>query len=216
MKNLILIILISIVPIFSSGDKHGTSTGKGNLEFDFTWNPFNLIKSGESVFFINYGLTNRLDFHAYLTNHIHNRENYYFGLSYQFADTKYLDLATAIGYRQNLTNWKRNRGDQLFFPQLSYTIKFYKDFAVGGAFLNMLQQNNNNKFEYIRTAFDIALHVPISRIVKLPKYMPEMKLALGLHNRNIFDPDRSFLPTYSVDVTFKNFSIKNIVENILN
>ena len=214
---LVFYFFVAVVPIYSSGGfNNGTSTGKGHLELDFTWNPFNLIKSGESYIVINYGLTNHLDFHGYLTDHPnHNNENYYYGLLYQFADTKYLDLATAIGIRQNT---KLKRPNQLFFPQLLYNIKFYKDFAVGGAFINMqnMLHDKNNKLQHLRTAFDIFLHVPLSYVVKLPRDVPEIKIALGLHNRDIFDSDRNFLPTYSIDVTFKNFSIKNIVENILN
>ena len=214
MKNIILLlILISVVPIFSSGGyDHGTSTGRGQLELDFTWNPFNLIKSGESYIVINYGLTDRLDFHGYFTDHIDNRNNYYYGLFYQFADTKYLDLSTAIGIRQ----YTERETKDLFFPQLLYNIKFYKDLTVGGAFVNILR-NTNNKLQSHKTDFDIALYVPLSYVVELPKYVPEIKIALGLHKRNIFGSDHgNFLPTYSIDVTFKNFSIKSIVKRILN
>ncbi len=213
MKNLILIILLSIVPIFSSGAfDNGTSAGKGQLELDFTWNPFNLIKSGESYIVMNYGLTSRLDVHGYYSRHIDKKDNYYIGLFYQFANTKYLDLATAVGIRQYTA---RNTVD-LFTPQLLYNIKLYKGFTVGGAFVHLLRKETD-KFESYKTRFDVCLNVPISKIVKLPKYMPEMKLVVGLYNRDIFAKDRpEFVPTYSVDVTFKNFSIKNIVKNIFN
>ena len=193
--------LISVVLVFASGGyDHGTSTGKGQLELDFTWNPFDIIKYGQSYIVFGYGLTDRLDIHGYYS-HITYEDQYYYGLFYQFADTKYLDLATAIGGRQYTI---RRHIKDLFFPQLLYNIKFLKDFTVGGALVNVLR-NIDNKFQYHETALDIALYIPLSGVVKLPKYVHEIKIALGIINVDMLEGLEDFHPTYSVDVTFKNF-----------
>ncbi len=201
-KNIILIILISIFPVFASGGyDHGTSTGKGQLELDFTWNPFNLIESSPSVIAFGYGLTNRLDIHGRYSYHSDSEDHYYYSLFYQFADTKYLDLATAIGIRQ----YKESNIKDLFFPQLSYNVKFYKDLTIGGAFVDK-RRIVDKKLQSDRTAFNIAVYYPLSSVVKLPKYVHEIKIALGVYNSGVFGSDRGdFNPTYSIDVTFKNF-----------
>ncbi|SVD92527.1 uncharacterized protein METZ01_LOCUS445381, partial [marine metagenome] len=44
-----IILALAVVPLFPSGGyDHGTSTGKGLLELDFTWNPFNIFEQGQS------------------------------------------------------------------------------------------------------------------------------------------------------------------------
>ena len=201
-KNLIIIILISGCPVFSSGGyDHGTSTGKGQVELDFTWNPFNLIEFGQTYIVFGYGFTNRLDIHGYYAHQNDHQDNYYYGLFYQFVDMKYLDLSTAIGRRQ----YTKSDIEDLFFPQLLFNVKFYKDLTVGGAFLNILR-NTSNKLQSEGTAFDIALYIPLSGVVKLPKFVQELKLALGVFNPGVFDSVHGdFLPTYSIDVTFKKF-----------
>ena len=139
-KNIILIIIISVVQVFSSGGyDNGTATGKGQLELDFTWNPFDIIKNGQSYIVFGYGLTDLLDIHVYYSHKTYE-DKYYYCLFYQFADTKYLDLATAIGGRQYT---KRTHIKDLFFPQLLYNIKFYKDLTVGGALVNVLRNTDN-------------------------------------------------------------------------
>ncbi len=201
-KNVIIIILISVSHVFSSGGyDHGTSTGKGQLELSFTWNPFSLIEFGQTYIVFGYGLTNRLDIHGYYSQHTDHQDNYYYGLFYQFVDTKYLDLATAIGRRQYTVSDIKD----LFFPQLLYNVKFYKDLTVGGAFV-YVQRITNNKLQSRGTAFDVAFYLPLSGVIKLPKFVHELKLALGVFNPGVFEPDHGdFLPTYSVDVTFKKF-----------
>ncbi|MEE9573577.1 MAG: hypothetical protein V3W20_11050, partial [Candidatus Neomarinimicrobiota bacterium] len=166
-KNIILIILISIFPVFASGGyDHGTSTGKGLLELDFTWNPFNLIESSPSVIAFGYGLTNHFDIHGRYSYQTDGEDKYYYGLFYQFADTKYLDLATAIGIRQYTGSGVKD----LFLPQLLYNVKFYKDLTIGGALVDK-RRIADNKLQSHRTAFNIALYYPLSGIVKLPKYV---------------------------------------------
>jgi len=202
--NRIIIILIFglIVPLFGSGGyDHGTSTGKGQLELDFTWNPFDIIEFGQSYVVIGYGLTDRLDIHGYYSRQTDDQDNYYYGIFYQLFDTKYLDLATAVG-RRHYTVSKIN---DLFFPQLLYNIKISKDLTIGGAFVNIQRMTENTLYPR-GTAFDIAMYIPLSNTVKLPKYIHEIKIALGMFNPGVFESDHGkFLPTYSIDITFKKF-----------
>jgi hypothetical protein len=201
-KNVIIIIFILIIPIFGSGGyDHGTSTGKGQLELDFTWNPFDIIEFGQTYIVIGYGLTSRLDIHGYYAHQTDHQDNYYYGLFYQFVDKKYLDLATAIGRRE----YTLSDVIDLFFPQLLFNIKFSEDLTVGGAFVN-IQRNKNNKLQSHGTAFDVAIFLPLSGVVKLPKFVHELKVALGIFNPGMFELDHGkFLPTYSIDITFKKF-----------
>jgi hypothetical protein len=202
LKYIIIIILISVIPIFSSGGyDHGTSTGKGQLELDFTWNPFDIIEFGQTYIVIGYGLTDHLDIHGYYAHQNDHQDNYYYGLFYQFLEIKSLDLATAIGRRQYTVS---NIND-IFFPQLLFNIKFNRDLTVGGAFVN-IQRITNSTLKSRGTAFDVALYLPLSGVVKLPKFVHELKLALGIFNPGVFEPDHGeFFPTYSIDVTFKKF-----------
>jgi len=189
--------------IFSSGGyDHGTSTGKGLLELDLTWNPFDLIEFGQSYIVVGYGLTDNLDVHGYYAHQIDKEDNYYYGLFYQFIDTKYLDLATAIGRR----HYKISDIEDLFFPQLLFNFKVSKNFTIGGAFVN-IQRITNRKLKSRGEAFDIAIYIPLSGVVKLPKFIHELKLALGIFNPGVFEPYHgNYLPTYSIDITFQKFS----------
>lgn len=202
-KNAIILIILSVMPLFSSGGyDHGTSTGKGQLELDFTWNPFDLIEFGQTYIVIGYGFTNHLDIHGYYAHQTDHQDNYYYGLFYQFIDSKYLDLASAIGKR----HYTVSDVDDLFFPQLLYNIKFSKLLTVGGAFVN-IQRITNSTLKSRGTAFDVALYLPLSGVIKLPKFIHELKLALGIFNPGVFESDHGdFLPTYSIDITFKKFS----------
>ena len=104
----------------SGGYDHGTSTGKGQLELDFTWNPFDLIEFGQTYVVLGYGLTERLRYPWILCPP--NKQymiiiimDYFINL----LDSKYLDLATAIGIRQ----YTESEIYDLFFPQILYNIK---------------------------------------------------------------------------------------------
>ena len=203
LKNVILIIIISAIPIFSSGGyDHGTSTGKGQLELDITWNPFNLIEFGQNYIVAGYGLTNRFDVHGYYAQKTDGRNNYYFGLFYQFIDLKYIDLATAVGRR----NYTESDVNDLFFPQLLFNFKLGQDFTIGGAWVN-IKRITNNSLKTEGSAFDIAMYIPLSKEISLPKFIREIKLAFGIFNPGVFDSDHGkFLPTYSIDITFKKIS----------
>ncbi len=200
LKNIILIISIFLVPIFSSGGyDHGTSTGKGRIELDFTWNPFNLIEFGQTYIVGGYGLTNNFDFHGYYAHQTDGQDNYYYGIFYQFIDTKYLDLATAIGKRQ----YTKSDANDLFFPQLLFNFKLDSDFTIGGALVN-IQRGTNTSLKTKGTALDIAMYIPLSKEIDLPRYIEELKIAFGFFNPGVFDSDHGkFLPTYSIDITFK-------------
>ena len=206
MNRLIIILVFGIViPLFGSGGyDHGTSTGKGQLELDFTWNPFDIIEFGQSYIVIGLGLTDHLDIHGYYSRQTDNQDNYYYGLFYQFVDTKYLDLATAVGRR----HYTISETNDLFFPQLLYNIKISNDFTIGGAFVNILRMTEGT-FHTRGTAFDIAMYIPLSNAVKLPKYIHEIKIVLGMFNPGVFESNHGkFLPTYSIDITFKKFCKK--------
>jgi len=203
LKNIIITIIISVIPLLSSGGyDHGTSTGKGQLELDFTWNPFDLLEFGQTYVVFGFGLTDRLDLHCYYSHQTDHQDNYYYGLFYQFMDFKYLDLASAIGKR----HYTVSKIDDLFFPQLLFNIKFSKLLSLGGAFVN-IQRITNSSLEPRGLAMDIALHFPLSSMIDLPNYIKEIKMVFGVFNPGVFDSDHGdFLPTYSVDITFKKFS----------
>ena len=78
MNRIIIILVFGLaIPLFGSGGyDHGTSTGKGQLEIDFTWNPFNIIEFGQSYLVIGYGLTGRLDVHGYYSRQTDNQDNH--------------------------------------------------------------------------------------------------------------------------------------------
>lgn len=196
----IYILLLFILPLLGSGGyDHGTSTGKGRLELDLTWNPFDLIEFGQSYFVFGFGITDRLDIHGYYAHQTNKQDNYYAGLFYQFLDTKYLDLATAIGIRQ----YTKSEAVDLFAPQLLYNIKFNEQFSIGGAFVSIYQIDEQSLIKR-GGAFDIALYIPLSQAVQLPKSIDEIKLVLGVFNPGVFDSDYGkFLPTYSIDIMFK-------------
>ena len=118
----IIFLILFVNTVWSSGGyDHGTSTGKSKLQIDLTWNPFNYFENGQSYIVIGYGITNRLDIHGYYCDHSNYNngvDSYYYGLFFQFLDSKYLDLATAFGKRK-MTNLEY---DHFFFPQLLYNV----------------------------------------------------------------------------------------------
>ena len=81
---LILILLINDYSICSGAYENGTSSGKGNLQIDITWNPFNIIEQGQSYIVAGYGLNNKFDIHGYISDHPEKFYSYYYGLYYQF------------------------------------------------------------------------------------------------------------------------------------
>ena len=200
MKHALLTLSLLFTPLLSSGGfDHGTATGKGQFELDFTWNPFNYFEQGQSYVVFGFGLTNRLDIHGYYSIHAEGFHTFYTGLFYQFLKSNRLDLATAIGLRKN----RSTRLTDIFVPQLLYTINLKNDYAIGGSFVN-LAGSQKKKGDEVSVAIDIALLIPLQNFVTLPSNVYDMKLALGLFNpvtNTTIDKDE-FIPTYSLDIKF--------------
>lgn len=198
--KLITILFLFVIPLYASGGyDNGTATGKGQLELDLTWNPFDLIEYGQTYVVISLGITSRFDLHSYYAHQTNDQDNYYYGLFYQFIDNKYIDLATAVGRRQ----YTKSNTEDLFFPQFLFSIYTVKDMIIGGALVNIKRKTisgYNNK----GIAFDIAISIPIINVINAPKCIDDLRLTIGLFNPGIFEPDHGdFLPTYSIDITFK-------------
>ena len=189
-----------MVPLFPSGGyDHGTSTGKGLWELDFTWNPFNLFEQGQSYVVFGYGVTERMDLHGYYSIHAEGFQTYYAGLFFQFLRSEKVDLATAAGMRIN----RGNNNNDLFFPQLLYTIKLKDGYSVGGSFVNIMD-NVHQPFKSMPLAIDVTFFIPLCRYLSLPNTVKDLKLGVGLFNpvtNNAVDPGQ-FIPTYSIDIKF--------------
>jgi len=199
-KQYLIILSLAIVPLFPSGGyDHGTSTGKGLLELDFTWNPFNYFEQGQSYVVLGYGLKDRLDIHGYYSIHAENFHTYYAGLFYQFLKSEKVDLATAAGMRIN----RKNKNRHLFFPQLLYTIKLKGEYSVGGSFVYIMDDENQS-FESIPLAMDVTFFIPLSRYLSYPDIIKDLKLGVGLFNpvTNRALDSKQFIPTYSIDIKF--------------
>jgi len=185
---------------------HGTSTGKGKFEIDITLNPMNYFKHGQSYLVFGYGITNRLDIHAYYCDHDNYNngvKSYYYGIFYQFFNTAYLDLATAIGSRKMMDLKYPN----LFFPQLLYNFKLYNNYSLGGSIVNITTPtkplSNSNNWG----AIDITFFIPLTKYISKKGRIEEIKLGIGLFKTGIgLDTIESkrFLPVYSIDIKFKS------------
>jgi hypothetical protein len=199
-KKFLIIFSLAVVPLYPSGGyDHGTSTGKGLLELDFTWNPFNMFEQGQSYIVFGYGVTERMDVHGYYSIHTEGFHTYYAGLFFQFLRSEKVDLATAAGMRIN----GENNNNDLFFPQLLYTIKLKDGYSVGGSFVNIVSEVNQS-VESMPLAMDVALFIPLSRYLSLPDTVKDLKLGIGLFNpvtNSMIEPGE-FIPTYSIDIKF--------------
>jgi|TARA_B100001971_G_scaffold203771_1_gene219065 hypothetical protein len=199
-KIILIIVFLTVVPLLPSGGyDHGTSTGKGLLELDFTWNPFNIFDQGQSYVVLGYGLTDRLDLHGYYSIHTEGFHTYYTGLFYQFLRSEKIDLATAVGMRRN----KSNKYNDLFFPQFLYTIKLKNGYSIGGSFVNLIDQVDQS-VESMSLVIDVAFFIPLTRYLPLPDTVKDLKLGVGLFNpvTNSTINSGKFIPTYSIDIKF--------------
>ena len=207
MRFIIIIYLLFCTFISGSGAfDHGTSTGKGKFEIDITWNPMNYFKHGQSYLVFGYGITNRFDLHAYYCDHDNYNKgvkSYYYGIFYQFFETDYLDLSTAIGSRKMMDL----KYPHLFFPQLLYNFKLYNNFSLGGSIVNITTHSkplsNSNNWG----AIDITFFIPFTRYLSKKGKIEEIKLGIGLFKTGIgLDTieSKKFLPTYSIDIKFKS------------
>ncbi|MFQ6616626.1 MAG: hypothetical protein ACE5HZ_07680 [Fidelibacterota bacterium] len=204
----VLCVLCGSNLLASGAFDHGTATGRGNLELDFTWNPFNLFDQGQSYVVFGYGLTDRLDIHGYYATPVEGGDNYYLGVFYQFFEHGYLDLATAVGIRRYTTSERWH----VFVPQLLYNVKLGKGFTVGGSAVTLLEawrksryggKGGGGNWESLGTTFDVALFVPLTRFVPKGKWVKEVKLGIGAFRPVLWKPKRgSWYPTYSIDVKF--------------
>jgi len=176
----------------SGGYDHGTAAGKGNWDISLTWNPFNYFEQGQSYVVLGYGLTKRLDIHGYYSLMSNGSDNYYGGLSYQFLDTPFLDLSTAVGMRA----YTDNRDLHLFMPQLLYTVKLSKRIHVGGSFVDIRSQK-------LETSKGIASDVFLMlNIYENKKY--KIDITAGGFNPVLWEPeDGDWFPTYSFDIKIK-------------
>ena len=206
-KTKLLFLFLPIVLMASGGYDHGTSAGKGNWDISLTWNPFNYFEQGQSYVVLGYGLTKRLDIHGYYSAFHNGGDNYYGGFSYQFLDTPFFDLSTAVGMR----TYRDNRNLHLFLPQLLYTVKLSKRIRGGGSFVDIRSASlfdNSTRDKDTSTgsvqgklgvAKDVFL---IVKIYENKKY--KIDITAGGFNPVLWEPeDGEWHPTYSLDIKMK-------------
>ena len=191
-KTKLLTLLLPIFLVASGGYDHGTSAGKGNWDISLTWNPFNYFEQGQSYVVLGYGLTKQLDIHGYYSTTHNGGDNYYGGLSYQFLNTPFLDLSTAVGMRA----YTDNSNLHLFLPQLLYTLKLSENIRVGGSFVDIRSQE-------LETSKGIASDMfLIVNIYDNEKY--NIDITVGGFNPVLWEPeDEEWYPTYSLDIKIK-------------
>ncbi|MDX8382093.1 MAG: hypothetical protein R8M14_08295 [Ghiorsea sp.] len=176
-------------PAYASGGyDNGTPAGKGHLDLELTWNPGDIIDNGQSYAVWGYGLTDRLDFHGYVSHEAGGTDQIYAGFMYNFLQNNRIDLATAVGVRHRRTI------NDLFWPQLLYTIKINKGYDVIGSVVNVYNQTlkTNRGMTY-----DVAFRIPLS-ILNTSTFLDNTKLAIGAF-RSL---SGKFHPTYSIDFRF--------------
>ena len=187
--------LISISLLFSflfgsGGYDSGTSAGKGNWDISLTWNPLNYFKQGQSYMVLGYGLTKHIDINGYFSVSQNSSNNYYLGLSYQFIDSQFLDLSTAIGLRAYTDNNTVN----LFIPQLLYTVNLSERFRVGGSFVNIKSESKS-----LGLAKDLFL---MCKLYENKKY--KVDITSGAFNPVSWEPKSGdWHLTYSLDIKVK-------------
>ncbi|MFC1616665.1 hypothetical protein ACFL2K_00430 [Candidatus Margulisiibacteriota bacterium] len=185
-----LILFFLFTPLFASGGyDHGTPTGLGQIQLDFTWNPFDLFETGQTYVVWGYGITRQLDFHGYVSHEAAGTDQFYYGFMFNFFSSDWLDLSTAVGYRHRL------KTTHIFFPQILYNFKF-GDYSIGGSFVTVQEANRIKR--NLGTTFDIAFFIPLKELYEWPNYVKNVKLGFGF-----FRPlSNKIYPTYSVDFTF--------------
>ena len=190
--KLIRLFLFYSIVFASGGYDHGTSAGRGNWDISLTWNPFNYFEQGQSYVVLGYGLTKRLDIHGYYSATHNGGNNYYGGFSYQFLNTPFLDLSTAVGMR----TYTHNSNLHFFLPQLLYTVKLSDRIRVGGSFVDIRSQ----KLETSKgITADVFLMV---KIYENKKY--NIDITAGGFNPVLWEPeDGEWYPTYSIEIKIK-------------
>ena len=191
--KLICLFLFFTVIFGSGGFDNGTATGRGKLQLDLTWNPFDKIEFGQTYVIGSYGITDRFDFHGYISRHPGPYYTWYGGLFYQFYKSKKLDLASAVGIRKRFDE----KGAHIFAPQLLYTGKITDKICIGGSVLNI---RNYESSENYGLTFDIALGY---KIPFQSEKVESISINFGGFHPATWEPDTYFLPTYSIDIKFK-------------
>ena len=191
-KIKLLFLFLPIVLMASGGYDHGTSAGKENWDISLTWNPLNYFEQGQSYVVLGYGLTKRLDIHGYYSATHNGGDNYYGGLSYQFLNTRFLDLSTAVGMRA----YTHNSNLHLFLPQLLYTVKLSDRIRVGGSFVDIRSQNLE-----VSNGITSDLFLMV-KIYENEKY--KIDITAGKFNPVLWEPKGGdWYPTYSLDIKIK-------------
>lgn len=92
LKTALLLTLITLgsAAYASGGYDNGTPAGKGHLDLDFTINPGNQIDNGQSYIVWGYGITEKLDFHGYVSHEDNGTNQIYYGLMYNFISNRHL------------------------------------------------------------------------------------------------------------------------------
>ena len=185
------------IVIASGGYDNGTATGKGKLGLDLTWNPFNYFPEGQSYIVASYGFSEKFDIHGYYSIPASGSDNYYLGLFYQFHKNKYMDLATAAGFRQY---WPKSHR-HLFAPQLLYTLYVFKGLRIGGSLVVLRDIDRNNKL--IGTTVDIALIIPLFKSGSINGRLNSVDFCIGAFKPVLWAPTHGeWHPTYSFDIKF--------------
>lgn len=175
----------------AGGYDQGTPAGQGEWDLDFTLNPGDKIEKGQTYLVWGYGLTDKLDFHGYASHETNGTNQVYAGLMYNFYSNEWLDLSTAIGFRE------RNKVTDIFLPQLLFTAKLPYDYDIIGSAVNVY----NLEADFNRgVAYDIAVRIPIPDALT-PAFLraANPKLSLGAFNGVTTD---KWYPTYSFDFEF--------------
>jgi len=202
--SVFIILLFDSIILASGAFDHGTAAGKGILQIDLTWNPFNYFENGQSYAVISYGVNDKLDLHGYYADHGNYKngvDSYYYGIFFQFLNLKYLDLATAIGKRK----MKNLNYSHIFFPQLLYNFKIYDGYTIGGSIVRI--QKDTEKFNMNTDWFsiDFALFIPLKKYFLKYKKIHDIKLGVGAFRTGIKDlmQTSTYMPTYSLDIKFR-------------
>ena len=111
------------------------------------------------------------------------------GLMYNFYSNGWLDLSTAIGFRQ------REDITDIFLPQLLYTVKMPHEFDIIGSVVSVYNLTDNDNRG---VALDVGLRVPIPAVLT-PRIAKDAKFTIGAFRRA---GGNRWLPTYSIDMSF--------------
>jgi len=194
-KVFLFFILLSTISQASGAYDKGTATGKGKFELSITINPFGIIPYGQNYTVLSYGLSNKIDLVGYYSLHKNNIKSQYFGVFYQFFDSKRIDLATAFGVRH-----KSEGIFDFFSPQLLYNYKINYDYSIGGSLVKVIDFDNlKNK----GNAIDVTLYKKIKLPNKLKSKINDVYFGIGVFNnaRNNLMIDKLYFH-YSLDMVF--------------